>query len=340
MAERELIAQLLAVIGDYRKGAIPTFDEVHVQKWINQFDPEVRESILSELIYTFGKTYSSREKVYETFKSLFEIEVLHKGDSAGFWGSVSFLDIQKGGNSQHEFVKLVAGIYNKLTGNSLSINDNNAKAFFYIDDGLFSGGRATQDILAWLENDAPRDSTLYMAIINVYALGQWKLGENIKSALVAKNIKISWVTSVVAEDRKKYMFNSDVLRPTSMPNDLKVLDYVGKMKYAPVLRVAGGNAKNSYFSSESGRNLLEQQFLVKGAHIRTICPNLKIPHRPLGFSSLETLGFGSMNVTYRNCPNNAPLALWAGDPWYPLFPRSTNADAARERALEDILAAL
>lgn len=340
MAERELIVQLLAIIGDYRKGAIRPFDEAHIEKWIKQFDPEVRETILSELIYTFGKTYSSRGSVYETFQSLFDLKDLHNGDPAGFWGSVSFLDIQKGGNSQHEFVRLVAEIYNKLAGKSLAINDNNAKAFFYIDDGLFSGSRATQDILAWLEYDAPRDATLYMAIINVYALGQWKLGEDIKSALAAKDIKISWVTSVIAEDRKKYMFNSDVLRPTSIPNEPKVLSYVEKMKYAPVLRMAGGNAKNSYFSSEKGRDLLEQQFLIKGAHIRTVCPNLKIPHRPLGFSSLETLGFGSMNVTYRNCPNNAPLALWAGDPWYPLFPRSTNADAARERALEDILAAL
>ena len=43
---------------------------------------------------------------------------------------------------------------------------------------------------------------------------------------------------------------------------------------------------------------------------------------------LESLGFGSLVVTFRNCPNNAPLALWAGDPWYPLFPRRTNTDTS------------
>jgi hypothetical protein len=43
---------------------------------------------------------------------------------------------------------------------------------------------------------------------------------------------------------------------------------------------------------------------------------------------LETLGFGSLIVTFRNCPNNTPLALWAGDPWYPLFPRITNTDTS------------
>ena len=46
--------------------------------------------------------------------------------------------------------------------------------------------------------------------------------------------------------------------------------------------------------------------------------------RPLGFSLMKTLGFGSPVVSFNNCPNTAPLALWAGDPWYPLFPRRAN----------------
>jgi hypothetical protein len=44
----------------------------------------------------------------------------------------------------------------------------------------------------------------------------------------------------------------------------------------------------------------------------------------VGNMVLSTLGFGSTIVTFRNCPNNAPLAFWAGDPWYPLFPRKIN----------------
>ena len=55
-----------------------------------------------------------------------------------------------------------------------------------------------------------------------------------------------------------------------------------------------------------------------------MCPYLKESARPLGFSLLKTLGFGATVVTHRNCPNNCPLALWAGDPWYPLFRRKTN----------------
>jgi hypothetical protein len=78
------------------------------------------------------------------------------------------------------------------------------------------------------------------------------------------------------------------------------------------------------FSSEEGRNLLEQQFLAKGTYIRTVCPLLNEYQRPLGNMLLETLGFGSTIVTFRNCPNNAPLVFWAEDPWHPLFYRKTN----------------
>ena len=62
--------------------------------------------------------------------------------------------------------------------------------------------------------------------------------------------------------------------------------------------------------------------------IREMCPHLNQYQRPLGNMVLDTLGFGSMIVTFRNCPNNAPLALWTGDPWYPLFQRTTNRDTS------------
>lgn len=67
-----------------------------------------------------------------------------------------------------------------------------------------------------------------------------------------------------------------------------------------------------------------KSLLDDGVKIRGMCPHLNKYQRPLGNMILETLGFGSTIVTFRNCPNNAPLAFWAGDPWYPLFPRKTN----------------
>lgn len=130
-----------------------------------------------------------------------------------------------------------------------------------------------------------------------------------------------------------YTNSSDVLRPASIPDTPDVRQYVDGMRYKPKLRNPGNVGNNSLFSSEEGRNLLEQEFLKAGIKIRKKCPNLGVTQRPLGHISLESLGFGSLIVTFRNCPNNAPLALWVGDPWYPLFPRTTNSQTSLNRLI-------
>jgi hypothetical protein len=108
------------------------------------------------------------------------------------------------------------------------------------------------------------------------------------------------------------------------------------MKYPPTLRQPGSLGTNALFATDAGRVLLEQEFLKAGARIRQLCPNLGATQRPLGHITLDTLGFGSLIVTFRNCPNNAPLALWVGEPWYPLFPRTTNSQTAIKRLFEDL----
>ena len=143
-----------------------------------------------------------------------------------------------------------------------------------------------------------------------------------------KAIDIKWWRLATLENRKSCQWSSDVLWPVKIPDDDAITQaYVKNMKRQPVLRFAGNTGGLKIFSSDTGRQLLEQEFLKAGAHIRQICPNLPEIERPLGHSYLETLGFGSTLVTYRNCPNNTPLALWVGDPWYPLFLRKTNADS-------------
>ena len=106
--------------------------------------------------------------------------------------------------------------------------------------------------------------------------------------------------------------------------------------YEHVLRVAGNPGAAGLFSSDAAKILLEQEFLKAGVYIRNICPNLSAVQRPLGHMTLETLGFGSLIVTYRNCPNNAPLAFWVDTPWYPLFPRTTNTQTAMRRMSADL----
>lgn len=139
-----------------------------------------------------------------------------------------------------------------------------------------------------------------------------------------KVVSIKWWSALELEDRKTYIVDADVLRPTSIPADPAVRSYIQPFKYAPILRTGTSLGQARVFASDAGRNLLEQELLKAGVQIRRQSPRLGLYQRPLGNMLLETLGFGSTLVTFRNCPNNCPLALWAGDPWYLLFPRKTN----------------
>ncbi|MBN1545564.1 MAG: hypothetical protein JW902_02780, partial [Syntrophaceae bacterium] len=138
------------------------------------------------------------------------------------------------------------------------------------------------------------------------------------------------------ENRKTYRNISEVLWPTTLPDNDMLRKYVSeedKFPFEP--RKPGGKLINDIFSSEDGRQLLERELLLAGMKIRGYCQNPKKVIRPLGFSAFG-LGFGSMILTFRNCPNNCPLALWWGDPnaapnhpfnkWYPLLPRKTYSE--------------
>jgi len=122
---------------------------------------------------------------------------------------------------------------------------------------------------------------------------------------------------------------ADVYRLRSLPDDEATTRYIEEhVEGQPrVMRPVNEPNKSKFFSSEDSSNLLEQAFWATGLHIREIAGNLKETHRPLGYTSTNSankLGFGSIVVTYRNCPNNCPLTYWVGDPWYALFPRKTN----------------
>ena len=120
-----------------------------------------------------------------------------------------------------------------------------------------------------------------------------------------------------------------------IPDDAALAAYMAEEKKFPFqMRAPGGQFEHGVFSSEEGRQLLERELLLAGMRIRLLSREPYPMMRPLGFSPFG-LGFGSTIVTYRNCPNNTPLALWWGDPladaahpfahWYPLVQRRTYA---------------
>jgi hypothetical protein len=166
-----------------------------------------------------------------------------------------------------------------------------------------------------------------------HALGQYYADKRLKEAIdnSGKKIQISYWRAIALENRRFQKDSSDVLWPAVIPNDAGVQAYVASEKKFPLDPRKPGGALG-VFSSEAGRQVLESEFLIAGVKIRSLTGALNEWYRPLGCGSFG-VGFGSLITTYRNCPNNCPLALWWGDPeatsgalhWYPLLPRKTYA---------------
>lgn len=336
MTERhQLLESIAATTADYRAGDLAAPTPEHVDHWVNQFSAEVQLPILREMNLVLKKTYFSLERVTRFLNGVLKTEKLVGTDPCAFWRSVRFLDIQGGGNSQREMLVIFDRLLEKACGikvHECGSNEPPAE-FIYLDDAIFTGNRVRRDIESWIQADAPQSAKVHVISIALHSGGQYYADGRIQTAAKAanRNIALTWWREIELEDRLAYTNAADVLRPASIPNVPDVRLHVDGMAHKPRLRMPGNAGKNVLFSGEDGRNLLEQEFLKAGVKIRAVCPNLGDTQRPLGHITLETLGFGSLIVTFRNCPNNAPLALWVGAPWYPLFARTTNSATALKR---------
>lgn len=324
MADKELAEKLAQLIRGYRKGEIAEPDVDHVQRWVSQFPAGKQDALLAELTHVLGTTYVTKAQVVKFLTALAKNEKVTGEDAAAFWRSANFLRLQTAGNSQNDMLELFDGALKKAHGFGLDECGSKEPQFVYLDDALFSGGRIKSDLSQWIKGTAPKKADVAVIVIGVHCLGEWFASKDIKKAAdeAGKEIEVEWWRAITFEDRKAYMYNSDVLRPTLIPAAAK--DYVDSLGAAQILRTPGSTGKLGLFSSDEARILLEQEFLKAGVRVRQHCPYLNTYMRPLGCSLMKTTGFGSLLVTHRNCANNTPLALWAGDPWYPLFPRKTN----------------
>lgn len=327
MSDREdLLVSIAETIADYRAGDVAAPTPEHVDAWIRQFDDAVQEPMLAELDHVLKKTYISKETVENFLSRLAKENKLAGDDPCSFWKTVKFLAIQDRGNSQHQMLDMFDGVLQEECGFGIEDCGEDPEAFVYLDDGIFTGNTVLNDLGGWIQSSAPEVTKVHVLVMAVHTGGEYYADSRIaKIARDAnKKIGVSWWYLRTIFDQKRYTDTSDVLRPAALPDDQPTRDYVATLGFPPVFRKPGSIGENKFFSCEEGRNLLEQEFLKAGVKIRTLCPHLNKYQRPLGNMLLQTLGFGSLIVTFRNCPNNAPLALWVGDPWYPLFPRKTN----------------
>jgi hypothetical protein len=335
------LESIAETIADYREGDIPRRTPEHIERWLCQFPEDAQDVILSEVDHLLSKTYISRDEMVSFLRDLATHSKFCDDDPKAFWKRANLLDIQQGGNSQREMLAMFGELLREEIGLELTDCGNNDGPFIYLDDGIFGGGRILHDLSNWIKKTAPAECELRIVVAALHTLGQYYVDKKINELKreTKKKIDLSWWRIHEIENRRFFKNQSDVLWPTEVPQGRLAEAYVRYIteeepKCKLELRSPGSVGKKKFFSSDEARILLEQQFLIAGLQIREMCPQLPETARPLGATLLKTFGFGSTIVTFRNCPNNCPLALWVGDPWYPLFPRSTNSEAFMKRLLE------
>jgi hypothetical protein len=335
---QSLLASIAQTIQDYRNGTLPQPIAAHVERWVQQFDAAAQLPILREVDHVLKNTYFSKENVLTFLRAAIRTTKLTGDNPQAFWRSANFLDIQGGGNSQTEMLAMFSELLEDEFGFGIDDCGQANNTFIYLDDGIFTGNRVRRDLETWVGSSAPPQANVHVICIAQHSGGQYYANGRIQQAITSagKQINIEWWHAIDLEDRRSYSYSSDVLRPTAIPDDQAVQAYIAAMQYPPALRTPGSPGSKNLFSSDAAKILLEQEFLKTGIRIRQMCPNLGATQRPLGHMTLDTLGFGSLIVTYRNCPNNAPLAFWVDEPWYPLFPRTTNSQTAVLRMFADL----
>ena len=323
----EAIAQRVA---DYRQGEIPPITPDHVDRWVCQFAPADQITILGEMRALLQAYYVSREDArYFLAGFLGHPDVFGPDLRAGVQAT-RFLGIQRKGQSQADLLVLVDELLLAEYGLRLTECGAQPRAYVYLDDCLFSGETALQDLKDALHSFAPR-TTLHLVVVAAYWRGLDRLRSELDRLAHQAQVTVKYWRAHEFYDVPDVPTRYDALWPRPSAANEAVQAYIKtlfKRRPRDLFRPDGVPFEDTLFSSATARDVVERAFVQAGARLVL---QSKVPNpyqRPLGYEKEATLGFGAFLVTYRNCPNNCPLVLWWGvaNRWYPLFPRKTNAE--------------
>jgi hypothetical protein len=333
----ELCEDLAAIISDYRDTEIDTPDADHVAKWASQFDHQDRPSIVSEMIHVFKKTYISKQREADFLNIVLKHSNITAGEPEAFWEKATLLEIQPKSRSQ----KSMNAILRKLVTDTLKVklcrDETQTKTWIYLDDGIFTARQVISDLRKWINDVGASDTTIHIIVIGSHTYGRYEIDKFKEEIEESRDITLKFSRLISIENRKYYRRSSDILWPDRVNNAGVIADWLahrGESLDHFVGRPGKSTGTLPLFSTHDYRVTLERAFLEKGAFICSLGDANHRLMRPLGYSGFRSVGFGTLFCTYRNCPNNAPLVLWWGDPngnrtlrqWYPLVQRSVRPD--------------
>ncbi|TYL43491.1 hypothetical protein [Dickeya sp. ws52] len=336
----ELIEKVVSIIFDYRKDD-SEFDyhmnNDHVKCWVEQFNDIDREFVLEQTVNLFSKNYFNKEKYKKFLGCASESDKFTRDSYRNFWSDVSLLSIQKDGNSQNEMNEILRGIVDIKYGVTVAVNDMEKNHYIYVDDFLFSGNRIEKDIKEWLDTKNKNNFHLDILLFGYYSYGKYKLYENLKSISGCRNFNLiiwkkdnllSFENSPGNKNSSENFWPMHTITDSEEINDYILSEerYIRENNKKSKIIYRDFHVKSKTFNCESEvRERYERILYESGCRILSRCHDRQPTFRPLGYSIFPGHGFGGTIFTYRNCPNNAPLAFWWGgkdeNTWYPLLPR-------------------
>lgn len=326
--------ELAEIVADYRHHDGVRITPQSIEAWARQFGDETSLEIVSELSSVFQTSYLSRQHCENYISRIItHPKLVGTEDPTKWWSSTHIWRGQLRGSSQRDMLAILDQALISNFGPGFKTGSHLAPRVLYFDDGLFTGSRAKTDTRRIITSSFSNSIDLFCIFLAAHTLGCYQLETAIArmSKDLGKTTKLTIRCWLLLENKRAQKDRSEVYWPTGAPDLPPIHEFMAKPSQFPFTpRTVRSNFSSRFFSGERRRGLIEDQLFIAGAKLISTCSNPSDLMRPLGFSSYG-IGFGSLVATYRNCPNNCPLAIWWGgdgqfgrNAWVPLLPRITN----------------
>lgn len=334
---QEYIDKIIEITADYSH----PITQQHILNWVNQFDENDREFLLSEVAYILPTSYISKDytnnMLSQILKSLMKQYNFVTMDD--LLSNCTFLSCQADYKSQSILLDMLNTICNNEYGLSINKNDiKNKQNWIYLDDNLSTGGTFFNNIKSKIDELAiTRFKVNNIKIISIFfylhAWGKSNVEYRLKQAYIdifnSSNLKFHSVYVIKNHPTApSSTFNNAYPKDTAESREnlyLKQLkdnnSYCDKNK-EKAFRANDKPVKEEFYSSAVARDRYEKIILTKGLDILSLVKNVAASIRPLGCTtpSYQTFGMGSHVFTWRNVSNTCPIVYWWGsNNWTPLF---------------------
>ena len=313
------IEELAALVDEYR-GARVSNARKHVRNWLQVFDEPDR--VGDELAHVLRSSFLTREQAASELRDWLGNPKKVSRGLISSWDEATFLDIAERGGSQHDVLDLLDEEA-AANGEEPIRSRSGERVYVYADDVSVHGMRVLNDLTTWITHDAPTEFDVLILLERGLAGQETYVTNELKNRArrAGRTARIKWWCN-------GQFARADCYFPSKMPDNEELAAWREEMGVEEAtLRTGTGTGR--FFSSDENRRIIEAELLIAGAKIlannRHLNPRKYM--RPLGntiWPKNTPLGLGVPIVTWRNCPNSAPLALWVEGIGTPLFPRRSN----------------